>query len=130
MYTLFLIADANSGRLTVTFIIQLAQRFLATRCQRVAELSEWTAAVIYALSDRMARRAIHRRLYVWQLRRRKSVAQSTVRTEQRVQHPAQFECRESKRNPQWGDAVWLESPVQKVRATVKLTECIHPTWWA
>ncbi|MBI2817195.1 MAG: molybdopterin-dependent oxidoreductase [Acidobacteria bacterium] len=25
-----------------------------------------------------------------------------------------------------GDAVWLESPVQKVRATVKLTECIHP----
>ena len=25
-----------------------------------------------------------------------------------------------------GDSVWLESPVQKVRATVKLTQCIHP----
>ena len=25
-----------------------------------------------------------------------------------------------------GDAVWLESPVQKVKATVKLTQCIHP----
>ncbi|MCC6890939.1 MAG: molybdopterin-dependent oxidoreductase [Hyphomicrobiales bacterium] len=25
-----------------------------------------------------------------------------------------------------GDTVWLESPVQKVRATVKLTQCIHP----
>ena len=25
-----------------------------------------------------------------------------------------------------GDSVWLESPVAKVRATVKLTQCIHP----
>jgi molybdopterin-containing oxidoreductase family molybdopterin binding subunit len=25
-----------------------------------------------------------------------------------------------------GDSVWLESPVQKVRATAKVTECIHP----
>ncbi|MBI2959681.1 MAG: molybdopterin-dependent oxidoreductase [Betaproteobacteria bacterium] len=25
-----------------------------------------------------------------------------------------------------GDSVWLESPVQKVRATAKLTQCIHP----
>jgi molybdopterin-containing oxidoreductase family molybdopterin binding subunit len=25
-----------------------------------------------------------------------------------------------------GDAVWLESPVAKTRATVKLTQCIHP----
>lgn len=25
-----------------------------------------------------------------------------------------------------GDSVWLESPVRKVRATVKLTQCIHP----
>ncbi|OGA33635.1 MAG: hypothetical protein A3G80_04115 [Betaproteobacteria bacterium RIFCSPLOWO2_12_FULL_62_13b] len=25
-----------------------------------------------------------------------------------------------------GDTVWLQSPVHKVRATVKLTECIHP----
>jgi anaerobic selenocysteine-containing dehydrogenase len=25
-----------------------------------------------------------------------------------------------------GDVVWLESPVQKVRARVKLTQCIHP----
>ena len=25
-----------------------------------------------------------------------------------------------------GDTVWLESPVQKVQATVKLTQCIHP----
>ncbi len=25
-----------------------------------------------------------------------------------------------------GDSIWLESPVQKVRATVKLTQCIHP----
>jgi anaerobic selenocysteine-containing dehydrogenase len=25
-----------------------------------------------------------------------------------------------------GDTVWLESPVRKVRATVKLTQCIHP----
>jgi len=25
-----------------------------------------------------------------------------------------------------GDKVWLESPVNKVRATVKLTQCIHP----
>ena len=25
-----------------------------------------------------------------------------------------------------GDSVWLESPVKKVRATVKLTQCIHP----
>ena len=25
-----------------------------------------------------------------------------------------------------GDTVWLESPVQKVRATAKLTQCIHP----
>ncbi len=25
-----------------------------------------------------------------------------------------------------GDSVWLESPVRKVRATVKLTNCIHP----
>lgn len=25
-----------------------------------------------------------------------------------------------------GDAVWLESPVKKVRATAKLTQCIHP----
>ena len=25
-----------------------------------------------------------------------------------------------------GDSVWLESPVHKVRATAKLTECIHP----
>jgi molybdopterin-containing oxidoreductase family molybdopterin binding subunit len=25
-----------------------------------------------------------------------------------------------------GDSVWLESPVRKVRATAKLTECIHP----
>ncbi len=25
-----------------------------------------------------------------------------------------------------GDAVWLESPVRKVRARVKLTQCIHP----
>jgi len=25
-----------------------------------------------------------------------------------------------------GDSVWLESPVHKVRATVKLTQCIHP----
>ncbi len=25
-----------------------------------------------------------------------------------------------------GDTVWLESPVQKVRATVKVTQCIHP----
>jgi anaerobic selenocysteine-containing dehydrogenase len=25
-----------------------------------------------------------------------------------------------------GDEVWLESPVRKMRATVKLTQCIHP----
>ena len=25
-----------------------------------------------------------------------------------------------------GDSVWLESPVQKVRATAKVTQCIHP----
>ena len=25
-----------------------------------------------------------------------------------------------------GDTVWLESPVRKVQATVKLTQCIHP----
>ena len=25
-----------------------------------------------------------------------------------------------------GDSVWLESPVRKVKATVKLTQCIHP----
>ncbi len=31
-----------------------------------------------------------------------------------------------KRGIQDGDEVWLESPVTKVRVTVKLTQCIHP----